>query len=288
VYTKIDTATGLATTGITWAALVNPLTTPAATNFNAVNYDSYRGKYLSVGTGGKIIAMTPSSSTTWTELTYYTGGQNLFAIANNSGGITVVTGATGTILTSSDGGSTWAYPNSNTTNALNGVAYGYVTASAVYRFVAVGASGTVRYSTDGVTWATDASVPITSEIKGVTYGLVASVGTFVAVTADGKVITSPDGKTWTLTTASAISTSALNAVTASANVITPAPLLTTATNTNVFVTVDNAGNIFRSVNGGVTWSSVNTGSGSPLYAIIRGGLYDYATVGSAGLNLYAD
>ncbi len=296
VYTGVDTTTGLATTGITWAALVNPLTTPAATDFNAVNYDTYRGKYLSVGTGGKMIAMTPSTSTVWTELTGYTGGQNLLAIVNNSAGFTVVTGVGGTIIHSADGGTTWAATTSitpATTANLNAVAYGYVTALGVNRFVAVGASGTLLWSADGDSWTNVTSTsPLSTALKGVTYGLVGSVGTFVAVSADGKVITSTDGIIWTLRTPAAITASALNAVTASANAVVP--LLTSAT--NAFVAVDNAGNIFRSVDGGVTWSAdtnpatpVHTGAASDsLHAVIRGGLYDYSAVGAAGLNLYAD
>ena len=284
VYTTVDT-NGFAKTGITWTPLVNPLAAPTATDLNAVSYDSVHVKYLSVGTGGKMIAMTPSSSTVWTELTGYTGGQNLLAITNNGAGFTVATGANGTIIHSADGGVTWAAATSispATAANLNGVAYGY---SALYGniFMAVGASGTLLYSTDGDNWTNVASASFTSELKGVTYGLVGSVGTFVAVTADGKVITSLDGATWTLTTPVTVS-STLNAVMASANAVVP--LLTTVT--TAFVAVDNAGNIFQSTDGGVTWPQVNTGSGSPLYAITRGGLFDYSAVGAAGSNLYAD
>jgi hypothetical protein len=144
------------------------------------------------------------------------------------------------------------------------------------------------WSADGDNWTNVTSTsPLSTELKGVTYGLVgssgATVGTFVAVSADGKVITSTDGSTWT---APVTVSSTLNAVTASANAVVP--LLTTVT--NAFVAVDNAGSIFRSIDGGVTWGSpVHTGSGSDsLHAIIRGGLFDYSAVGSAGLNLYAD
>lgn len=279
VYTNIDAGTGLATTGISWALLNNPLTSPTATDFNAVNYDSYRGKYLIVGTGGKILEMTPASSTVWSEPSPgYTGGQELLAIANNAAGVTVATGVNGTIIRSVDGGANWLPATSimPTTSAnLNGVAYGNGV------FVAVGAGGTLLYSANGDTWTnvTLASI-ISTELKGVTYGLVGSVGTFVAVSADGKVITSTSGSNWT---APVSVSSTLNAVTASANAVVP--LLTTIT--TAFVAVDNAGNIFRSTDGGVTWPQVNTGSG-PLYAITHGGLYDYSAVGSAGLNLYAD
>lgn len=282
VYTTPDATLG-AKTGITWSQLVNPLAAPLATNFNAVNYDSFRGKYLVVGTGGKIITMTPSLSTTWTELTGYTGGQSLLAIANNAAGFTVVTGAGGTIITSGDGGSTWTVQNSNTANALNGVAYGYVTALAVNRFVAVGASGTVRYSTDGVIWTAATSVSTASEIKGVTYGMVGGVGTFVAVTADGNVITSKDGSTWTTPV---LVSSALNAVTVSLNAAVPLSS-TVTTVTNALVTADNTGNLFRSTDGGATWTQVYSGA-TPLYAVTHGGLFDYSAVGTSGLSLYAD
>ena len=280
VYTNIDAGTGLATTGITWSQLTNPLLT---TDFNAVNYDSSRGKYLSVGAGGKMIAMTPSTSTAWAELTSYTGGQNLLAIANNGAGFTVVTGAAGTIITSGDGGATWTVQTSGTSNALNGVAYGYDSTNSHNTFVAVGVSGTILYSADAITW-TAATSGTASELKSVTYGGLDAndKSVFVAVGAGGTVLTSPDGITWTAQTSiSAVSTATLNAVAYSAG--------------RRFVAVAANGNIYYSNyyssgttgNGAVSWTQV-AAPVATLNTVATGGLYDFSAVGNGGLNAYAD
>jgi photosystem II stability/assembly factor-like uncharacterized protein len=278
VYT-VPNASTVVDTGITWTQLTNP----SIATFNAVSYDAYGTRYLVAGIGGAILQST--DAVTWTLQTTATTktSNDLYAIANNGANTIVATGAAGTIITSLDGGTSWTAQTISGSPALNSVTYGYVTALGVYRFVSVGASGKVFYSPDGVTWTTAASVSTASEIKGVTYGLVSGVGAFVAVTADGKVITSTDGSTWT--TPVSVS-SALNAVTVSLNPVVPLSA-TVTTITNAFVTVDNTGNIFRSTDGGVTWSNVYSGS-TPLYAVTHGGLYDYSAVGQSGVNRYAD
>ena len=287
-------------TGITWTPLTNPL----PTTFNAVSYDPFGTLYLAAGNGGAILQSTDAVK--WTPQTSGTTktGNALYAIANNGASTIVATGAAYTIIYSLDHGVNWALavpPTVSGSPPLNGVAYGYVTSLGVSRFMAVGASGTVLYSGDGVTWYAATSLPSpisTSEVKGVTYGVVGGYGTFVVVTADGySTMTSDGGTTWT--TPVRVSTSALNAVAASVNpavplstTITAVPYITTVT--NAFVAVDNAGNIWRydSLDGaGVTWGwepvAVYPGS-TPLYAVTRGGLYDYAAVGASGTNLYAD
>ncbi len=281
VYTVIDAVAG-AKTGITWSALTNPFTT----TFNAVNYDSYRGKYLSVGAGGEIIGMTPSSSSTWSEQkTGYTGVQNLFAIANSGSYLTTVaTGANGTIIYSADGGANWADKSAavspaNPGTALNGVTFGYDYTNSRYVFVAVGASRTLLYSLDyGLTWTVGtcgATCSGTPALNGVTYGATGSAsGVFVAVGASGTVLTSPDGITWTQQTS--IPPATLNAVTYSSG--------------RRFVAVANDGSIYYNeyANAGVTWTQAVTATGIALNAVTPGALYDYSAVGASGVNLYAD
>ena len=58
----------------------------------------------------------------------------------------VTWGNSGTILTSSDNGTTWDNRTTGTSNHLYGVSYGQST------FVGVGASGTIITSSDGTTW----------------------------------------------------------------------------------------------------------------------------------------
>lgn len=271
LYSSADSGSSLSN-GNNWvAAASNPA---SGTNFRGATFDSGLVKYLAAGSGGVILQSL--DGTNWTSLT--TGStQALYSIASNSGNTIVATGAAGTILTSTNGGGAWTTQTVSGSPALNGVTYGYVTASATYRYVAVGAAGTLLFSGDGSAWsaATLPAAPITtsSVFNSVTYGIVNSVGTFAAVTADGYVTTSTDGISWT--TPVAVSTT-LNAVTASSN-----------STTSSFVAVDNAGNIFRSIDGGVTWPQVYTGTAA-LFAVAHGSLLDYSAVGISGLNLYSD
>jgi hypothetical protein len=284
VYTDVDPGTGLAKTGITWNLLDYPSGVPATTNLNAVNYDSYRGKYLSVGTGGVILAMTPATSTAWTpSSTGYTAGESLLAIANNSA-ITVVTGANGTIIRSVDGGANWSHATSilptTPTASLNGVAYGNGV------FVAVGASGTLLYSADGDAWTNVTSTAITTaNLNGVTYGGLDAndKSVFVAVGASGTVLTSENGVDWTPQSATTIpSSSNLNAVTYSSG----RRFVAVAANGNIYYS-DYYSSGTTTGNGAVSWTPV-TAPVASLNAIAVGGLYDFVAVGAAGINAYAD
>jgi len=259
------------TDGYTWTASSNnPYPT---TNFNAVNFDSYRSEYVVVGSGGIAMFMTGTAGSLWAGPTSGTTGttQDLYAVANNGAGTTVATGANGTIITSADGGATWTIQTSGTSNALYAVSYGY-SSTLGYTFVAVGASGTMLYSADGVTWTS--VTPVTGvDLKTITFGYNSSaVGTFVAAGVGGTMLTSTDASTWTaLTSISSVSTSTLNAVTYGRQ----------------FVAVNAAGGIFLSSDA-ATWTQVTSPTTSPIYAVAPGGLYDYSAVGASGLNLYAD
>ena len=271
VVTTSAAATGL--TGITWTAFTNPLPT---TNLYGASYDAAHAKFLAVGAGGTVIAHVPSSSATaWTQLVDSKTSQDLYALANNGAGLTVATGAAGTIITSSDGAA-WTAQTSGTANALNAVTYGYDSVNARYIFVAVGAAGTVIYSTDGVTWTPATASGTWPTLRGVTYGLAA--GVFVAVGDGGTVLTSPDGITWTAQISTSIPTGTqLNAVTYSVG--------------RRFIAVASDGNIYYNeyANLGVNWTAVTPkATTSPLYSVTTGGLYDYEVVGASGLNFYAD
>lgn len=98
----------------------------------------------------------------------------------------VAVGAFGAIATSADG-KTWANSSSGTGNALTGIAYG------AGAYVAVGAKGTILTSTNGVSWTTVAGTR-TLNIMGVSFGN----GLFAALNSDGTVLTSQNGKSWTV------------------------------------------------------------------------------------------
>ena len=94
-------------------------------------------------------------------------------------------GASGTLLTSSDG-TTWTSRTSGTTNDLRSVAY-----DGSSTIVAVGFSGTILTSSDGITW-TSRDSGTSNDINNVTYK-----DAFVAVGDNGTLLVSTDGITWT-------------------------------------------------------------------------------------------
>ena len=99
-------------------------------------------------------------------------------------GMFVTVGHSGTILTSSDGTS-WTERTSGTSMSLRGVTYGNGL------FVTVDDRGTILTSSNGISWTKRTSG--TSEyLQGVTYGN----GLFVSV-GDNGILTSSDGTTWT-------------------------------------------------------------------------------------------
>ena len=92
------------------------------------------------------------------------------------GGMWVVVGDDGTILTSSDG-ITWTSRTSGTTECLYGVAYGGG------MWVVVGDGGTILTSTNGVNW-TSRSSGVSQNLNDVAYG----GGMWVAVGYSGTII----------------------------------------------------------------------------------------------------
>ena len=73
----------------------------------------------------------------------------------------IVVGASGTILTSSDG-SSWTERTSGVTVNLNGISYGDEL------YVVVGSSGTIITSSDGTTW-TERTSGTTNQLNAVTF-----------------------------------------------------------------------------------------------------------------------
>lgn len=146
------------------------------------------------------------------------------------GGLYVIVGYSGTILTSTTGES-WTQRESPSFLPLYGVAYGNRTYVAVGefsavtptiiltsqdgvnwvrrrvddlyqslldvvyaqgQFVAVGGFGTILTSPDGITWTRQPRLTY-AHLRGITYGN----GLFVAVGDQGVILTSPDGVNWT-------------------------------------------------------------------------------------------
>jgi hypothetical protein len=131
-------------------------------------------------------------------------GMTLNGVACSSGGALVAVGNNGLVLTSSDGGATWAqqqaFCGSDQTHWLD-VAY----SPSIDLFCAIGGGCTIYTSNDdGATWTHQ---PFTSALLGTTpapsFLSVAwspSLDLFVAVGAAGMIATSPDGAVWTVRT----------------------------------------------------------------------------------------
>jgi hypothetical protein len=136
---------------------------------------------------------TVTSPITWTPRYTHPTNLEFTSIATNNSTIYVAVGLSGTLVSSTDSGVTWATRTSGfSTNAINSVAFGNGI------FVAVGAAGTITTSTDGVTWTARTSNVSTNELFYVAY----LNSNFVAVgnggnAGTGGITTSTDGITWT-------------------------------------------------------------------------------------------
>ena len=120
-----------------------------------------------------------------------TSSTGSFAVTNHLYGVTasgsqfLAVGASGTILTSSDG-VTWTARTSGTSQPL------FAVARSASEFVAVGESGTLLDSSDGINW-----VAGTSGVSANLFGVNWSGTQFIVLGANGTILTSPDGAIWT-------------------------------------------------------------------------------------------
>ena len=156
------------TNGTTWTSKTSDIFSDNGTS----NTDTHNGV-----TYGNSTFVTVGFSTISTSLDGTSWDNGTSGISNSLYGVTyanstfVATGDSGTILTSSDNGSTWTsriftYDNGTTTNyttnSLNDITYGNST------FVATGSSGTILTSSDGSTWTSRTS-GTSNTLNGITY-----------------------------------------------------------------------------------------------------------------------
>src|SRR5690606_25500006 len=169
------------------------------------------------------------------------GGSGPFVASDAAGGMYVVVGNNGTILTSPDGVN-WTVRSSGVSQTLNGVAH------SGDLWVAVGSSGTVLTSPDGINW-TSRNSGVSQALRDITYG----GGQHVAVGDSGTVLTSPDGINWT-----------------SRNSGTTLTLRGIAYGGGMWVAVSDIGTI-RTSPDGVTWTARSSGTTRDLLGITYGG-----------------
>ncbi|RTL01630.1 MAG: hypothetical protein EKK57_04200 [Proteobacteria bacterium] len=172
-------------------------------------------------------------------------GETLNSITKNESGILVTVGNHGMIQTSSDNGIQWHTQISNTSNNLNGVAYGNK------QFIAVG-NNTILSSADGTTWNV-INQTLNTNLAGIIY----SQGKFIAVGNDktsgnGVILSSLDGSTWKIDY-SAADIGALKSVTYG---------------NGKFIVVG-ISSLLTSIDNGITWTKAQV-SIYPLYGVTYG------------------
>lgn len=177
--------------GNTWTAA----TSVPSGGMNSIAFGSVSGAvvYVAVGNGGKIF--TSADLVNWTTVS--TTGSDLYNVSFPNGSF-VATGASGTLLTSTDA-SLWTPQISNTPNALRGATYGTGSAAgASASYVVVGDSGTIVTSTDLTIWnVITPAPPLTQDLRAIRFGT-----RFVAVGQTGSVAYSDDPINKWLTTSS--------------------------------------------------------------------------------------
>lgn len=120
------------------------------------------GRYVAVGDAGAIYSNTSDGVTAaWTEQISGTT-DNLYAVSYINGRFVAV-GASGRLLTSSDGVS-WATNDPVTSYDLRGVAYG------AGSYVAVGDSGAIVSSTDALTWVAQTNPAGGESFRSICFG----------------------------------------------------------------------------------------------------------------------
>jgi photosystem II stability/assembly factor-like uncharacterized protein len=200
----------------------------------------------------------PSPVERWTQVEGTITGQNLYG-ASGSGSTIVAVGAAGTILRSTDWGTTWSQAVSVTTDALDAV---WGSGSS---FVAVGGRGTILHSTDeGASWSR-----VTSGTNAILTGVWGSDSTIVVVGFGTILRSTDDGVSWS-PAASGV-TSALLSVWGSGSTI---------------LAVGGSGAILRSTDGGTTWSQVASGTSASLHAVWGSGS-SFVAVGWGGTILHS-
>jgi uncharacterized delta-60 repeat protein len=217
----------------------------AATFINHVEWDAATNQFVAVGSGGNV--HTSSNGGQWNRRAVLSG---FLSQVGRFGSKLVATGS-GSVFTSTDGGSTWT-----TTSTFGGAQLNSLATSSA-QAVVVGNAGAIYTSPDAVTWTSRTS-GTTSILKRVVNGN----GRFVAVGGlDGGgtsivVLTSDDGITWTPRTTG-----------------TTGQLWGVDYANSTFVAVGsanvNGGGAFalRSTDNGVTWSRVEIPGASFLYSV---------------------
>jgi len=219
-----------------FSTCVKMFSSPASSNSNKT-FTLDPSDNLSYSTTYKIIVTTGVKDSAGNTLSSQYETSSGFTTESSSGGKFVAVGASGTIITSSDNGTSWNSMTSGISKLLNEVTYGNSI------FVTVGYGGTILTSSVNETTWNDRSK--TKRLWGVTY----ANSTFTVVGNSGTIYTSSDGTTWTSRTSG--TTNNLYGVTYA---------------NSTFLTVGQSGTILTSSDG-TTWTSRTSGTTNNLYGV---------------------
>jgi photosystem II stability/assembly factor-like uncharacterized protein len=160
---------------------------------------------------------------------------------NNTG---TAVGANGTIVRTTDGGTTWALQSSGTSNHLYAVSFADASVGS-----AVGVGTVFRTTNGGATWVRQPSgVPSSVYLKGVSF-IDSNTGT--AVGGSDILHTANSGTTWVSQPSG--TTNSLYGV--------------SLTDANSWIAVGASGTILRTANGGATWVSQASGTTKYLQGV---------------------
>ena len=223
---------------------------------NSLNCVAYsNGVWVSFGNPSRYFVSLDGVN--WTHLTSPTN-QAIYCVQATPTGFIAV-GNYGTIITSSNAGTTWTTRYGATLEDLRSVYYDSI--STLY--CACGHNGTIITSVDGITWVAQTSGSA-NDLYGIVYSSL-STG-YVAVGSTGTLLTSFNGTNWT-TRVSGVAT-ALNSVTF---------------NGTAYVVVGDAGVILYSINT-IAWLSRVSGTSNALNGITVANVANVSTIVSVGAN----
>ena len=185
--------------------------------------------------------------------------------------LVVAVGASGVILTSSDGGIHWDNQTSPVSTSLRSIIY----SKRLNLFVVVGDGGTILTSPDGINWTQQTNTNST-RLNSIAYN--SELNLFVAVGGNSSsnpnttvILTSSDGINWTEQTSGVSNIAWLSIVYSS--------------ELNVFMAVGGSGAILTSPDG-INWTRQTSGVSSKLNSIVYSSELDlFIAVGESGVIL---
>ena len=214
-----------------------PVSSNSNKTFTLDPYDNLTGSTTyktRVTTGVKDAAGNALSSQYETSSGFITTSSSSSSSSSNTSGsgVFVAVGQSGTIIRSTDNGTTWDNATSPTKKSLSGIISGN------YIFVVGGDDGIIVRSADnGSTFDN-----VTSSTTNYLYGVVFGNNTFVAVGDNGTIVKSTDnGSSFSSVTSPTINY-----------------LSGVVFENDTFVAVGNSGNIVRSTDNGTTWDNVTS------------------------------